>query len=437
MKLASLITSAWSFCLAGGETECGNCEFPFTFNGWVHTTCTTVESDSEPWCSTQVDSRGNHVDGYWEYCSADCSGVTNPTPIIDDLNAPNNCFCGVPNTKSGGKIVGGSEVGIGEYPWQVSLLSSSNVYSHFCGGTLVSSKHVITAAHCTNNKTASGIFVSLGDTWKSVNNESESIIIPAKTIKQHPDYNNTDNDISVIELAETVDLLSNPFIKPICLPSAGKTYNGEKAVVSGWGKLDYGEPSPANLHGVMVDIYSDCGDMKDYMTESMICAGVSVNGGKDSCQGDSGGPLFVSDSDNGGGQTLAGVVSWGVGCAEAGLLGIYAETSHFSKWIDDAIVGGKICPAPREAPTTTPPPTMTTEEPKPDCWMDNKIIKLYSHQVKRKVKTVRDCADLCDQDDVCEFFTFKDHRRVRRRICSLKKIAYSYRKNFFSGPKNC
>ena len=185
------------------------------------------------------------------------------------------------------------------------------MFNHFCGGSLVSDKHVITAAYCTNNQQPSDIFVSLGDSWKFVRNESESITIPVKAIKQHPDYNsqNVDNDISLLELEEAVDLFSSPLIKPICLPSSGTTYNGEQATVSGWGTLDSGEPSPANLHGVSVDIYADCGSMTSSMTDSMICAGDIVNGGKDSCQGDSGGPLFVSDSENGGGQTLAGVVS--------------------------------------------------------------------------------------------------------------------------------
>ena len=127
--------------------------------------------------------------------------------------------------------------------------------------------------------------------------------------------------------------------------------------------MDSGEPSPGNLHGVSVDIYADCGIMTSSMTDSMICAGDIVNGGKDSCQGDSGGPLFVSDSGNGGGQTLAGIVSWGFGCAEAGQLGIYAETSHFRDWIDDQISEDIVCPATNETPITQPPSTTTQAQP--------------------------------------------------------------------------
>ena len=64
--------------------------------------------------------------------------------------------------------------------------------------------------------------------------------------------------------------------------------------------------------------------MPRYMTEDMLCAGVRA-GGRDSCQGDSGGPLVTSSDLNNGAATLAGVVSWGFGCAEEDSLGIYAE----------------------------------------------------------------------------------------------------------------
>ena len=62
----------------------------------------------------------------------------------------------------------------------------------------------------------------------------------------------------------------------------------------------------------------------------MICAGLE-EGGKDSCQGDSGGPLVS-------GNVLAGIVSWGYGCAVAGYPGVYTEVAHFSNWINQNTV---------------------------------------------------------------------------------------------------
>ena len=84
----------------------------------------------------------------------------------------------------------------------------------------------------------------------------------------------------------------------------------------------------------------------DYSNENiddtMICAGDTVNGGEDACQGDSGGPLFGIDAD--GNYVLTGIVSWGIGCADADFPGVYARVSHASEWIcarTDGVVCGE------------------------------------------------------------------------------------------------
>ena len=189
-------------------------------------------------------------------------------------------------------------------------------------------RYVITAAHCTHGQQASGLKVAVGDTTFALGNEATSFIVGVKTIKQHPDYNpsNTQNDISVLELDQALDLTAYPNIKPICLPSQDATFANTDATVSGWGTLSSGGDLVAHLQEVDVTVFADgdCGMMDSYMTSDMMCAGVK-EGGKDSCQGDSGGPLFTTDPANNNAETLIGVVSWGFGCAAAGQLGIYAE----------------------------------------------------------------------------------------------------------------
>jgi len=473
MEWAKLLIFAGSLLFTDCQ-QCGNCVFPFTFSGWIHSTCTTVDGDPQPWCSTLTDSNGNHVagQGQWEYCQAGCPGVSNPPISVDERNQPGKCFCGVPNRVDGNRIVGGSETEVGEYPWQVSLLMSSSVSNHLCGGSLISSQHVITAAHCTEGRGASDIFVSIGDSWKFIDNEADSTIIPVKTIKQHPDYNSQSiqNDISILELEQAVDLFSKPNIKPVCLPSGGKTYNGEDSIVSGWGSINSGAPSPANLHAVKVQIYGDCGTMTQYLTDDMICAGDLANGGVDSCQGDSGGPLFLPDASNGGGETLAGVVSWGFGCGDADSLGIYAEVSHFRDWIDTQISGDIVCPAPGEEPITTPaatpsPTTVTTTATLPsivtdtstpsipcttantdttsaantDCWGERKqlLSSMKVFDTKKKVKTAEDCHERCLQNPDCVFFKFKYYKKVGKRVCQLLKVSTRTSKNWTYGPRVC
>merc|ERR1712226_1675606 len=64
-----------------GNSSCGNCVFPFTFMEVEHTGCTTIDGDTNPWCSTLVDENGVHVSGggHWEYCGSECPTVTPPT----------------------------------------------------------------------------------------------------------------------------------------------------------------------------------------------------------------------------------------------------------------------------------------------------------------------------------------------------------------------
>ena len=71
------------------------------------------------------------------------------------------------------------------------------------------------------------------------------------------------------------------------------------------------------------------------ITDSMICAGYPGVGGKDACQGDSGGPFVCND---GGKAVVAGVVSWGNGCALADYPGVYARTTYVLDWIKSLMV---------------------------------------------------------------------------------------------------
>ena len=217
----------------------------------------------------------------------------------------------------------------------------------------------MTAAHCTAGQSPSGLKVYVGGTSLATRNESTSFIVNVKTIKQHPNYDSSiiANDISILELESAVDLYSFPTIKPICLPAQGVTFPNEQATVSGWGTLSSGGSSPSTLHEVDVTVFADgnCGEMNQYMTPDMLCAGV-MEGGKDACQGDSGGPLFISDPANNNAKTLIGAVSWGFGCANPGQLGIYAEVSYFRDWIDSQIPDMNTC-----GPATSAPESWTCE----------------------------------------------------------------------------
>ena len=77
--------------------SCGNCIFPWIFGGRIHESCTTIDGDPQPWCSTKLDDNGVHVagGGHWEYCTdSSCPGTSASTTqqmSVNPMNAPGSC----------------------------------------------------------------------------------------------------------------------------------------------------------------------------------------------------------------------------------------------------------------------------------------------------------------------------------------------------------
>lgn len=243
-------------------------------------------------------------------------------------------------------IVGGREAEPGAWPWQVALIDiGGHPYDdQYCGGSLISPDWVVTAAHCADGSEPGDIQVLAG-IHNLVAADAGFVRLDVARIIIHPDYgevNQYDSDIALLELAT-----SAPFRSPSAagLPIAGVALVpenvgalvGVESTVTGWGNRQPGSSDyPAALHEVEVPIVSnaDCrAAYGDTITSAMLCAGLS-EGGKDSCQGDSGGPLVVFSSTRSRWE-LAGVVSWGNGCALPGVPGVYTRVSTFAHWIGE------------------------------------------------------------------------------------------------------
>jgi len=334
--------------MQGGQ--CGGCRFPFIWAGRYHDTCTIIDGDSRPWCST-VENMDDDLSS-WRYCEENtCPGIsraTTPQMTVNSRNARGKCYCGVPNYNNQ-RIVGGNHLAVGQYPWQVAILHGDNtLLNQRCGGTLVSDRHVITAAHCTSGFRKSDLFVRVGDTSFDTNKEvSNASTLGVEKIIIHPEFDNStfQHDIAILVLSRRLPLRKFPNIKPACLPVKRTNYRGP-GFISGWGHDELGGIANSWLHGAEVTIFWDreCGSMRNEMTADMICAGYQ-EGGIDTCRGDSGGPLVVQDPANNGWMTLVGVVSWGRGCADPDSLGIYSEVSHNLNWLKRKMEPFRTCPA--------------------------------------------------------------------------------------------
>lgn len=239
------------------------------------------------------------------------------------------------------------------------------IQSSSCGASFIGEKWVVTASHCVEDANVEFLKVNIGE-YDLSNGASNAKAI--KRIYMHPEYNkgaDFNNDIALIELVEAIDspavaLLDFDTSKQLALANSPATVIGWGNVIA-YGPEDESPPNsqPDKLRQVELSLLSNeqCkdklaqahGDLDNTtylpsqvgITDSMICAEYAA-GGKGSCQGDSGGPLLVNTNQ---GWQQIGVVSYGMGCADAAFPDVYARVGNFTQWIHSITQGVAIEPS--------------------------------------------------------------------------------------------
>ncbi|KAM6191540.1 chymotrypsin-like elastase family member 2A [Sarcoramphus papa] len=250
--------------------------------------------------------------------------------------------CGVPAYPPAvSRVVGGEDARPYSWPWQASLQYNSNgKWRHTCGGTLIATNWVMTAAHCISSSREYRVFLGK---YNLAAVEEGSIALPPEKIivNEKWDPQNVANgyDIALIKLTEHVTLSDH--IKLACLPPAQSILSSNTACyVTGWGRLQTNGALPDDLQqGLLLVVdYATCSKPSWWgssVKPTMVCAG--GDGVTSSCNGDSGGPLNCQGAD--GRWEVHGIVSFGsaLGCNYYHKPSVFTRVSAYNSWIEQVI----------------------------------------------------------------------------------------------------
>nr|ABU98619.1 protease [Helicoverpa armigera] len=242
--------------------------------------------------------------------------------------------------KSVNRIVGGSATTVEAYPYMSNMQYGfwGIWWYQACGGSLLTSTSILSAAHCYFGDSPLEWNVRLGTSLAS----SGGTLHTVSQLVLHPQYSSAtlDHDVAIVRL--TVPATFSNTIQPVSIPGSSYSLPDNTLLTTvGWGALSSGGGFPQQLQHVDINLINQelCAERYAFLktqpgyqnwpdiTDNMLCAGILDVGGKDACQGDSGGPLAHNSN------IIVGVVSWGFQCADPFYPGVNARVSRYTDWI--------------------------------------------------------------------------------------------------------
>lgn len=269
------------------------------------------------------------------------------------MTLPGTNICGQDNL--GEKIFGGDRTELDQFPWAVALeYRNENPPAVKCGGSLINTRYVITAAHCVKHMLKEDLIARLGD-WdlitdpdcdEYVNCNPPVIFAEIAEVKVHPQYRQKQNDIALLKLQNTLPENYYTHIAPICLPASAdlmqNLFISNNVTVAGWGGTELEPRSRYKMFTNLVTIsVNQCQNElqqtlnRPKLYANHICAKSATGLARDACGGDSGGPMMANVNGN---WYLIGVVGFGPPCGKTLLPGVYARVTSYMDWIEDNLV---------------------------------------------------------------------------------------------------
>ncbi|KAF2905063.1 hypothetical protein ILUMI_01117 [Ignelater luminosus] len=250
------------------------------------------------------------------------------------------------------QIVGGEQAQLKEFPHMAAIGFdiSNNTIKWDCGGSLISERFILTAAHCLNHPLyGAAKYVRIGDLDLATDEdeaEPQEFTIIEKF--EHPEHKGLSkyNDIALLKLDR--DAILNTYARPACLETNNALDMTIKPTATGWGAIAWLSNTSSTLLKVNLEYFTHEQCSRAYksnmgirlrqgiLDNSQICAG-SHNESKDSCQGDSGGPLQIVNTERVCMYSVVGITSFGRGCGNVNVPGVYTRVSNYIEWIETIV----------------------------------------------------------------------------------------------------